>query len=75
MMIKVPLKQGCIGFNNLIILKKNIKIVAFPSYSQQRKMSLHVCGRVASAVGLELNCPSDNCSALTKTDPPTFIQK
>ena len=42
---------------------------------QQRKMSLHVCGRAASAVGVELNCPSDNCSAFTKTDPPTFIQK
>ena len=38
-------------------------------------MSLCVCGRIASAVGLKLNCRSDNCSAFTKTDPPTFFQK
>ena len=38
-------------------------------------MVLHVFGRVASAVDLELNYPSDNCSAFTKTGPPTFFLK
>ena len=33
---KVPLKQGCMGFNN-IVLKKNIKIVAFLSYLSTKK--------------------------------------
>ena len=37
-------------------------------------MSLRVCGRIASAVGLKLDCRSDNCSAFTKTDPPTFFK-
>ena len=74
-MIKVPLKQGCMGFNNIIILEKNVKIVAFLSYLSTKKNFITCLRRVASAVGLELNCPSDNCSAFTKPDPPTFFQK
>ena len=74
-MIKVPLKQGCMGFNDIIILKKNIKVVAFLSYLSTKKNVITCCGRIASAVGLKLNCRSDNCSAFTKTDPPTFFQK
>ena len=34
---------------------------------------LHVCSRVADAVGLKMNWTFDNCSALTGS--PTFIQK